>query len=127
MMIFTHCCALRCLLRDTISIACPSQLCPAPQIRHHTVIGHCRMAPATWCTIAVMLSVMKLISTQQSICSYHSCFKLFISSILRPKHLYSHQTDKYPLIHSTLQLFYLHTQQPSLQHYPISTDTSINH
>ena len=55
--------------------------------------------------------IMNLISTLQSIRSYHSYFKPFISSILRPKHLYSHQSDKYPLIHTMLQLFHLHTQQ----------------
>ena len=72
---------------------------------------------------------MKSISTQQSIHSYRSFFKLFTSSILRLKHLYSHQSDIY--IHLSTQLFNysIHTHNKHRYDtilYPISTDTSIN-
>ena len=52
--------------------------------------------------------VIKLISTLQFTCSYHSYFILFTNSILRPKCLNSHQSE---LIHTTPRLLYSHTQQ----------------
>ena len=51
-----------------------------------------------------IVCVMKSIIIQQSTCPYHSLFKLFTSSILRPKHVYSHQSNTYPLKSSTILL-----------------------
>ena len=87
-----------------------------PQLSGWSLNTHGHHATVDWNSSSVSichesLIVMKAISTPPSIHSYHSYFILSTNSILRPKHLYLHQSI---LIQTTPQPFYSHTQQ---QHY----------